>query len=80
MTATAATPRELDHRSAHGIDVTLLWHPSTNRVTVAVQDEAAGEAFELDVPPERASDAFHHPFAYAASGTARRAIVTARAS
>jgi hypothetical protein len=43
-----------------------LHHRVTPRVTVEVFDEAVGESFELEVPRERALDAFYHPFAYAA--------------
>ena len=64
MTATA---RELAHRINDGIDVTLMWHPAEDRVTVTVIDIKAGEAFEIAVPQgERALDVFEHPFAYAA--------------
>jgi hypothetical protein len=58
---------ELDHRVADGVHVTLLWSPATDRVTVEVVDEGRGERFEIDVPKHRAMDAFHHPYAYAAS-------------
>jgi hypothetical protein len=57
--------RELDRRSNDGIHVMLLWSPHTNRVFVAVVDERDGEAFELEVDPANALDAFRHPFAYA---------------
>jgi hypothetical protein len=56
--------RELDHRSNDGIDVTLLWSPHTNRVWVAIADARADEAFELDIEPADALDAFQHPYAY----------------
>jgi hypothetical protein len=60
--------RELDARVADGISVTLLWSPSTDRVTVAVEDAKTGEAFEVPVGAgERALDVFHHPYAYAAA-------------
>lgn len=59
--------RELDSRTSDGIDVRLLWHPSGERVTVAVADAKAGDAFELPVHEgERALEVFHHPYAYAA--------------
>lgn len=60
--------RELDHRSGDGIDVTLLWNSLTDRVSVEVEDERAGEYFELDVDPEDALIAFEHPYAYASLG------------
>jgi uncharacterized protein (UPF0248 family) len=59
--------RELDSRTRDGINVRLLWHPSEDRVSVAVRDTKTGEAFELPVREgERALDVFHHAYAYAA--------------
>jgi hypothetical protein len=59
--------RELAHRFGAGIDVTLYWDAVRGIVTVDVFDLAAGETFEVAVPRSCALDAFHHPFAYAAS-------------
>jgi len=59
--------RELDFRSNDGLEVTLLWQPETDSVTVAVFDAKNGDDFDLDVEPADAMDAFHHPYAYAAS-------------
>jgi hypothetical protein len=65
--------RELDSRTADGINVRLLWHPSEDRASVAVTDTKTGEAFELPVRDgERALDVFHHPYAYAARPQHRR--------
>jgi hypothetical protein len=61
-----STLTELDHRSADGIEVSLLWSRPTNRLLVAVEDSRSGESFELPVPAEKALDVFQHPFAYAA--------------
>ena len=66
MSAAPTTSRELAARESDGIQVLLLWHPDENAVTVSVEDARVGERFELAVAPERALDAFHHPFAYAA--------------
>ena len=60
-----ADTRELDHRSADGIDVTLLWSAQEDRVWISVVDEKHGGWFEQDVHPALALDAFRHPFAYA---------------
>jgi hypothetical protein len=60
-------PVELAHRSNDGVEVWLLWHPKTNRVSVGVQDAKTGDCFEVAVDPEDALDAFHHPYAYAAA-------------
>jgi hypothetical protein len=57
---------ELAHRRGDGIDVTLWWSRSDNTVFVEVLHFATESAFELDVDPARALDAFYHPFAYAA--------------
>ena len=67
-TVSAPTPatRELAARESDGVLVLLLWHPGENAVTVSVEDARAGDRFQLAVAPERALDAFYHPFAYAA--------------
>ena len=63
-----ATPRtrELAARDSDGIHVLLLWDPLENGLTVAVEGARDGDRFQLAVAPERALDAFYHPFAYAA--------------
>jgi hypothetical protein len=63
-----ATPctRELAARDSDGIHVLLLWHPGGNELTVSVDDTRVGDRFELAVAPDRALDAFYHPYAYAA--------------
>ena len=58
---------ELDHRQSDGVHVTLLWDRTTNRITVVVYDEALDGAFEVEIAPDRALDAFRHPYAYAAA-------------
>ena len=58
--------RELAARESDGIHVLLLWHPRSDEVTVSVDDTRTGQYFELPVERDRALDAFHHPFAYAA--------------
>jgi hypothetical protein len=65
MSATADI-RELAVRESDGINVVLLWHPSSDAVTVSVEDARVSECFQLAVAPNRALDAFYHPFAYAA--------------
>jgi len=63
-----ATPqtRELAERDSDGIHVLLLWHPRENTLSVSVEDERVGAQFDIAVAPDRALDAFYHPFAYAA--------------
>jgi hypothetical protein len=64
---TDSTLTELNHRSADGIEVSLLWSRGTNSLTVAVEDSRSGISFEVPAPAERALDVFEHPFAYAAA-------------
>jgi hypothetical protein len=66
MSPMTAETRELAARESDGIHVVLLWHPADNALTVSVEDERAGDCFQLAVAPDRALDAFYHPFAYAA--------------
>ena len=66
MSPTTAPTRELAARESDGIHVLLLWDPSDDALTVSVEDSRVGDRFELAVAPDRALDAFHHPFAYAA--------------
>jgi hypothetical protein len=62
---TVAHTTELAHRSGDGIEVSLLWSRTTDRVTVVVSDLRTGESFDFAPPRDRALDAFNHPFAYA---------------
>jgi hypothetical protein len=62
---------ELAVRESDGLHVALLWDRHTDAVTVSVEDRRMGERFHLAVAPERALDAFHHPFAYAAQAPER---------
>jgi hypothetical protein len=56
----------LDARAADGIEVRLLWHGG-DIVSVTVFDATRNDGFQFVVEPHEALDAFHHPFAYAAS-------------
>ena len=61
-----ATTRELAARDSDGVHVLLLWHLDEDTLTVSVEDVRVGDRFRLAVAPDRALDAFYHPFAYAA--------------
>ena len=67
---TGAAPyltRELAHRVADGLEVSLLWHERENLVSVALFDSKTGDSFELVLGEnENALAAFHHPYAFAA--------------
>ncbi len=64
---TDSTITELHHRTADGIEISLLWSRLTNALTVAVEDSRSGVSFEVPAPAEKALDVFEHPFAYAAA-------------
>jgi hypothetical protein len=55
--------RELASRVSGGIEVTLYWSPLDNGTTVEVWDARSEETIVFPVPPERALEAFYHPFA-----------------
>jgi hypothetical protein len=64
--ATGSGPKELDHRSADGLEVTLVWDADANVASVIVVDTKNGEAFEIVLEDrDNALDVFHHPYAYA---------------
>jgi uncharacterized Zn finger protein len=69
MTAPTDIRRELAHRAANGIEVTLLWSAREDEVAVQVVDTVEEQAFELVVDRGQALEAFHHPFVYAARQT-----------
>ncbi len=64
----ASTPTsdwvELADRAGDGLDVRLYWNSADGRVKVTVRRVATDSVGELDVAPEDALEAFHHPFAY----------------
>jgi len=66
MSSGTPQTRELAARDSDGVHVVLLWHPHENTLTVSVEDARVGDRFQLAVAPDRALDAFYHPFAYAA--------------
>ena len=56
--------RELAHRHHDGLEVTLLWDPRSNEVSIELVDDRNETAVAFGVDPKFALDAFHHPFAY----------------
>ena len=66
MSPATSPTRELAVRDSDGVRVVLFWHPRDNVLSVSVEDARAGDRFQLLVAPDRALDAFYHPFAYAA--------------
>lgn len=59
--------QELAYRESDGIEVSLLWNPADNSVSVFVSDARTGDSFELTVGTENPLEVFNHPYAYAAS-------------
>jgi hypothetical protein len=72
MTAPVREPfvqprRELARRAGGGIEVALYWSQLDNSTTVEVWDAASEETIVFGVAPERALEAFYHPFAQLAA-------------
>lgn len=62
-----AAHRELAYRNQNGLEVTLLWDPRSNEVSVEVVDELDDSGFRIPIAGHLALHAFHHPYAYAPS-------------
>ena len=59
---------ELASRETSGVVVRLFWTRSTSLVTIAVDDPANDDYFELILgEDDQALDVFHHPFAHASA-------------
>jgi hypothetical protein len=57
--------RELAQRQSGTLEVLLLWHAQNDLVELSVHDLATGGCFHTEVAPDRAIDAFYHPYVYA---------------
>jgi hypothetical protein len=66
MNASSSRYRELDHRATDGVEVGLFWSTTDDRLLVVVDDSRSGDLFQLEVSAAEATDAFEHPYAYAA--------------
>ena len=69
--ASHAPARELAQRRSGDVDVLLFWHPDVDRIELCVLDLATGVSVHLDVAPDKALDAFNHPYAYVTQRTPR---------
>lgn len=58
--------RELAQRSAGGLEVTLLWDPLDDDLTVRVVDTRSGDVFQVPVGNANPLEVFEHPFGYLA--------------
>ena len=66
VTEQSAVGRELAQRLSGSDEVLLVWHPEVDRVEVSVRDVVTGAGFHVEIAPDKAIDAFYHPYAYAA--------------
>jgi hypothetical protein len=64
VVTTASTYRQLDQRTADGLEVTLEWNPETDALRIVLVDRER-EAVTFPVSPADAPNAFVHPFIYA---------------
>jgi hypothetical protein len=55
--------RELAYRVSGGMEIRLYWNADEDSTSVEVWQPASGELLLLEVPRERALEAFYHPFA-----------------
>jgi hypothetical protein len=54
---------ELAYRISGGMEIRLYWDADEDSTSVEVWQPASGELLLLEVPRERALEAFYHPFA-----------------
>jgi hypothetical protein len=62
--STSTPRRELAHRVTGGIEVTLYWNAIDDTTAVEVWQPATEELLFFQVAPDRALEAFYHPFAH----------------
>jgi hypothetical protein len=62
MSSTAGEWRELGRRAANGVQVSVLWSSSVNRLKVAVSDERLCHHLDFELGDAEAIDAFRQPF------------------
>jgi hypothetical protein len=62
--------RELAHRSTDAVDVSLFWHEVDGTIALRLHYPSLDEHVELEVPRDRALDAFQRPDAYVAAAKA----------
>jgi len=67
--------RELAHRSADGLEVSLLWDPLDDCLSVRVEDSRLDEVYEVPVGDAKPLEVFEHPFGYLARYEAAHAVV-----
>jgi len=63
-----ARTRELAARFNDGLEVTLLWHPARDELTVCGTDHRTGARFEIRPERHLALEVYYHPYSYVAGG------------
>jgi hypothetical protein len=66
-TITGTSRRELATRVNGGVEITLVWDRRDNSTSIDIRHATTDETISFRVPPGRALDAFHHPFAHLAN-------------
>ena len=67
MTPTRNRTRELAERTSNGTLIRLIWLQGTLELWVEVYEPELDVTIVIPAQPEQALDAFHHPYAYAAT-------------
>jgi hypothetical protein len=60
-------PRELAYRSNDGLEVTLLWHPARDELTVCGTDKRSDARFAIHPERHLALQVYYHPYCYVTS-------------
>ena len=69
-TQTREPIRELAERTSSGTRIRLYWLQGTRQVWVEVWEPELDMTIHVPAAPERALEAFHHPYAYATAHSA----------
>jgi hypothetical protein len=79
MTTMTGQRSELAHRSSDGIEISLFWNRPSDRVTIEIVEGPLAEFLEFEVAPDKALDAFRHPYAYAPARVLDELVATREA-
>ena len=71
---------ELAYREQDGLEVTLLWEPCSNEISIEVIDQRNDSILRASVPGRLALDAFHHPYSYVLATEGNRELASANAT
>ena len=63
-TLTETTRRELARRVSGGLEIALFWDKRDNSTSIDLRHDSIDETISFRVPPAKALQAFHHPFAH----------------